>query len=195
MIDNLEGSFVANGKQWQYIPNNCKGIALFDGETYPTKGVLELIGREGVKKIDAILKGMKRVKEIIYGPNSADVAFSWHQYFATIPAQQKNRSLPFIFENNPIIVSNACLSFSLSLTPPKDQIRRECFDEEVFSDILTKEISLYRDYVLHLISEVNPVMQKKVSSLQEFEKIKKGDTEIIEKIQGNEFLSDYFDFL
>ena len=138
---------------------------------------------------------MKRVKEIIYGSNSINVGFDWHQYFTSIPAQQEDRSLPAIFENNPIIVCNASIGFSLDLTPPDDYIKKESFDADVFSDILTKEITLYRDYVLHLISEVNPVMQKKVLSLQDFDKIKKGDTKTIEKIQGTEFLTDHYEFL
>ncbi|MCT4640541.1 MAG: hypothetical protein N4A72_22780 [Bacteroidales bacterium] len=73
--------FEINDSEWTLVPNDSEGTASFDGKCYPSKSVLDLIGQEGVDKIDSVLKGIKRAKEIIFGVDSLKSGLHGRQYF------------------------------------------------------------------------------------------------------------------
>ena len=181
--------FEANGKRWQYISNNRNNGSLFDGEPIASKSVVDLIGVAGVEKIDAILKGMKRAKEILYGAESLKVGFGPFQYFSILNEYQKPENLPIIFNNCPLIICNAGINnehFS-SDDPSLKWLKKEHF-EMTHPKIIDENIITFSDYVVHLIDDIYPVEDFR----PEWDRIKMGDEEILSEIKGTEFLSDLF---
>jgi len=178
--------FEANGENWQYVPRDLSGIALFDGEPIASKSVIDLIGEAGVRKIDAILKGMKRAKEIIYGADSRKVGFESLQYFSAVNENQKLDDLPCIFKNNRLIVCNSEIVSDLLLSA-RPWLIKEHFDI-THTKILNDKIVPFRDYVIHIIDDVYPVKDFR----PEWDRIKEGDEKILTEIKGTEFLSDLF---
>ena len=192
MLDKLNDSFVANGNKWEYIPNNKEDIALFDGNPTVSKRVMELIGKSGVEKIDEILKGMKRAKEMIYGTDSIKVGFSMEQYFTTIPETQKNRTLPYIFKTNEIIICDAgiCGAFwHSSGEDSKDFLKKESFEAK---DIISRwtDKRPFRDYAVYVIDDIRELIDSEFS-YWEWKKIQNKDEKVLKNILGTRFLSDH----
>jgi len=190
MIDNFSGRFDAKRKIWSYVPNVSQGIALFDGKPTPSKRVLELIGKSGVEKIDQILKDIRRVKEIIYGPDSIKCGLHVRQYFAEGDLQP-GFSLQHTFNNIDLIICNACISHSETdsdFYPPYNFCKGENFPS------VPNRIVDLRDYVIHVADDINSVIIGKERIPEDWERIRFGDTEKIKFIQGDEFLSDEAEF-
>ncbi len=184
-MNKLTNQFESNKDIWTLIPNNNNehGEALFDGLPIPSNGVLKLIGLEGVKKIDEILKTTKRAKEILYGIDSDKVFFDHILYFARNVDKEENlKNVSNIFKRNVFLICGA-------------------HSYDYFDDIGTiyghlkssnwktprPEMEDFRDYAVYLPEDVN---YSKYGSVPEWESVIKGNESAVQDLIGKNFISD-----
>lgn len=179
-----EFGFTVDNIHWKYLPNNYEDSATFDGEPLPSKTALELVGESGIKKIDEILKGVKRIKEIIYGKNSSKIGFDPLQYFLQTDAKDINlNDLPKIFKSTPFLICCNTLGRSF-FHPDAKRLKKENWD------IIKGQALKYHDYAIYTLEDIYPVFFNGRRLNQTWEDIQAGDPKAIEKIKGNKKLSD-----
>ncbi len=182
-------TFEAKEKTYTLLPSNDTAESLFDGTPFPSSSVLKLIGEKGVKKIDEILKGAKRAKEMIYGVNSEKVAFDSLQYFANVEADFDLLDIQKIFKDKILLICEATSVHFSEHEGLNDEKLAEIPEDHYFEDGRDYHIYTTSDFKTH--QNGVPVSRGyRTEEKQHCLEVADGNIDAIARITGTKFLSD-----
>lgn len=182
-------TFKAKEKTYTLLPSNDTAESMFDGTPFPSKSVLELIGEEGVIKINKILEGMRRAKEMIYGLNSEKVAFDSLQYFANVEADFDLLDIQKIFKDKILLICEATSVHFSEHEGLDDKKLAEIPEDHYFKDGRDYHIYTTSDFKTH--QNGIPVSRGyRTEEKQHCLEVADGNINAIARITGTEFLSD-----
>ncbi|OFX27011.1 MAG: hypothetical protein A2033_16080 [Bacteroidetes bacterium GWA2_31_9] len=184
-MKNKISNFEINGDIWTLLPNhkNIEGTSLFNGRAIPSKTVLNLIGSEGVKKIDTIIKYLRESKVALFGKASQKSGFSEFQYFVQCNniKEIKNLTLQELFTNYQFIICGC--GFNNDFFNGKyNDLKKEKWESMGFN------ISAFRDYLIYTVEDTNEITRElKITTAifeHEWEEIINGNRNTINEILG-----------